>query len=228
MRVALLQTMYDEHENVLNNIKRVTSVYKDAVCLVTHSFDKHTDTLDEIKQHSFYEALSNLAGTVERLQLAAHAVSRNYSNLFQRLYETSIPIDIVVALMGDTKITDPVSIERRYTEMLECGYKLYACQAKGQYFYSEDMFLTRHQTENVVDFMPQLFFVEGSFALTSKVFSSIPVVNAYTTEQCLGDAFLKHASLSDVGRLNKDATCWLDYRDGVLWQVLTNGAPGRS
>jgi len=194
---------------------------------VTHSFDRNSETLEVIKNRSKYKALKNLVGDVERLKLPAYAVTRNYSDLFSNLYASRENVDLVVALMGDTKIVDAKSFERRFNEMMEHNYKLYACQAKTQVFWSSDKTLDRVQTDDLADFMPQLFFVDGHFTKTTRVFCNVPITNEYTTEQCLGDAFLQQAQLSDIGRLNKEPTYWKDYQDGIIWQALTNGAPGR-
>lgn len=227
MKLAVLQTMYDEHDNVLNNMLEVMSRYKDPLFFVTHSFERNSDALEKIKRASYYNALPNLGGTMDRMKLPAHAVSRNYSDLFRRLYEVNKEVDLIVALPGDTKITDAGSFWRRYEEMQQRGYKLYACQAKGQVFWSNDKILNRVQTDDVADFMPHLFFVDGKFAFRSRVFSEIPVINEYTTEHCLSEAFLKCADLKDIGRLNPVAINWLSYTDGVVWQIMSNGEPGR-
>ena len=227
MKIAVLHTMYDEHENVLENIHRISEKYKDAIFLVTHSFDKDSSHLNEIKNNSYYNELSNLGETLERIKIPANAISRNYSDLFKRLYEINTKVDIIVALTGDTKITNPIVFEKRYNEMKKNNYKLYVCQAKSQVFWSKNRILDRLQVDTTADFMPQLFFVDGDFAFRSKVFADISVVNDYTSEQCLGNEFLLHASLEDAGRLNKDPNNWLSYTDGVVWQSLTNGQPGR-
>lgn len=227
MRVALLQTMYDEHENVFNNIKETSSIYRDAVCLVTHSFDKESSILGQIKLNSYYNSLQNLGNSLERLKIPAYSISRNYADLFNRLYLLNYNVDLIVALTGDTKLTDVNSFTRRYDEMKKHNYKLYACQAKEQVFWTKDKTLTRFQTKNIADFMPQLFFVDGSFAIETKVFSKIKITNEYTSEQCLSDAFLIDGEFNDIGRLNKEKSNWADYTDGVIWQCLTNGRPGR-
>lgn len=227
MKLAILQTMYDEHENVFNNILKITNEYKDSVFFVTHSFDVPSALLEKIKQISYYQQLSNLGVSVEKLKLPANAISRNYADLFSRLYKLNEKVDMVVALTGDTKITDAKSFGRRYNEMKKNNYKIYTCQAKGQVFWSKNKILDRLQTDITVDFMPQLFFVDGVFAFKSKIFADIPVVNEYTSEQCLGDVLLNHVALNDIGRLNKIPEYWPSYKDGVVWQCMTNGEPGR-
>jgi hypothetical protein len=205
----------------------ISSKCRESIFFVTHSFERDSSQLARIKQLSYYNALPNLGDSIERLRLPANAVSRNYSDLFRRLYEVNEVVDLVVALTGDTKIIDAGSFGRRFEEMQKNNYKLYACQAKGQYFWAKDKILSRLQTDGVADFMPQLFFVDGKFAFKTKIFSYIPVVNEYTSEQCLSEAFLEHAGLDGVGRLNNQSTNWMSYTDGVVWQVMTGGRPGR-
>jgi hypothetical protein len=227
MKIAILQTMYDEHLNVLSNIHEVSSKYSESWFFVTHSFDSESAVLDQIKYLSFYESLINLGNSVSRSKLPANAISRNYSNLFTRFYKSNLDVDLIVALTGDTKLVDAKSFERRYIEMQDNHYDISVCQAKEQIFWSSLGVLDRLQDSNVPDFMPQLFFVDGKFAFKSKIFSNIKVVNEYTSEQCLGEEFLKHSDLSKLGRLNNDPINWLSYMDGVVWQALTNGKPGR-
>jgi len=227
MKLAILQTMYDEHDNVLNNILEVKNKYKDSIFFVTHSFETSSKVLEKIKQVSYYNSLPNLGGTMDSLKLPANAIARNYSDLFKRLYKLNEKVDMIVALTGDTKIVNANVFEKRYDELKRNNYKIYVCQAKNQIFWSKDKVLNRTQTNRIADFMPQLFFVDSIFAFKSKVFENIPVVNEYTSEQCLGDEFLRHASLNDIGRLNRDPINWLSYTDGVIWQYLTNGRPGR-
>ena len=226
MRIAVLQTMYDEHKNVLENIGKIKKTYPDSIFLVTHSFDKESSYLNGIQQTSHYKSLSNLESTLDKYKFPAYVITRNYSDLFKRFYELNTLVDMVVALTGDTKIVDVSSFERRYLEMRN-KYDIYTCQAKGQYFWSSDKELTRLQSEGIADFMPQLFFVNGVFADKTKVFNNISITNEYTSEQCLGDSFLKYSNISRLGRLNNDSNNWLSYTDGVIWQCMTDGRPGR-
>ena len=78
----------------------------------------------------------------------------------------------------------------------------------------------RLQHENITDFMPQLFFLDGSL-IESGAFTNIKITNKFTSEQCLGDELMKRVPFAtNVGLLNSAARRnAYSYSDGVKYHV---------
>jgi hypothetical protein len=77
---------------------------------------------------------------------------------------------------------------------------------------------TRLQHDMITDIMPQLFIMDGKFALETKCFQNIEIVNNYCSEQCLGDEVLKYVKTPAEfhKRIGKLGIKGFDYNDGVI------------
>ncbi len=224
--------MYDEHNLVNDNIEAISELYPRSRHYISHSFDKVSPQLLSIISKGVYICHDNLATKFQDDEVATRSMCRNLETAFTKLYNletgSETRADLIVALTGDTKIYDASFISRCWKAIEESNLDLLVCQAKGQYFWTDHRILSRLQTEHVHDFEPCLFLVKGSFGFSKRVFSSIPVSNRFTVEQCLGDAYLANVSDIRYGRLNPDPRNWMSFSDGVKFQYLTNGKAGRA
>ena len=216
---AFICSMHNEHGNVLSSLGSVVKNFTDAFTIVIHSFDKYTPELKEIIAVSdIYVKLSDLSRQYDRYAYPSFAISRNYSIAFQELYGLAKDLKYVVCFTGDTLVTDASNFDRMHDSLR--GRVAAVSQSVGQDFHAPDSDPLhgkcggRFQEEDTTDFACSLFMLDGTFALGSKVFKSIPVTNRYTTEQILGDAL---------------ASCFMD-REDFKKQVmrLNENNPGYS
>ncbi len=214
-------TMFGEAGTVNQTIKNIRAKISDAMIIVVRS-----ENVSVLDGHDKEIVLPNLALTTKRYEIAARAITRNYSAGFAECYKTiktGDSLEYVIAITGDTLVTDPLNFYRRYCEMCSSGKVLACSQAIGQNFHSTDSDPEngkcggRFQFDGISDFMPQMFIVDGTFALVSRAFSDIELTNPYTSEQCLGDEFVKHIRGPFKERAMILAQNAYQYSDGVKY-----------
>jgi hypothetical protein len=98
------------------------------------------------------------------------------------------------------------------------GRRVLICsQAIGQKFHAADGTLEgRPQHPGISDFMPQFWIVLGHWQKSTGAFTDIEVTNEWTTEQCLGDEFVKRRGNFDAYVISNDA---YGYSDGISYQT---------
>lgn len=215
--ISVLISMFDEEWTVNQSIKNIRRVFADA-----HVFVVQSESGARVEGADDTALQQNLAGTVKRYELAARALCRNFSIAFQNAKPES---EFIVALTGDTYVKDPTNFLRRYGEMQRGGKVLACSQAIGQNFHSVDSDPAagrcggRIQHYGISDFMPQFWMVEGNFARQTQAFRNIVVTNPFTSEQCLGDEFMRHVK----GPFRNNALVVSDnayqYKDGIKYHI---------
>lgn len=215
--------MYNEFNTVQESVNNIKNVYPDSNIFVVQSND---ETGRIISKMDSFIILENLAKKIKPYKLAAHAISRNYSALFNIMYDTKTEYDVIVALTGDTLVADPGHFLQIYNIMTINNKNLSCSQAIGQNFHAADSDPEngrcggRIQYSGISDFMPQFFMVDGKFSRQTKVFSDIQVTNPHSSEQCLGDNFMKHINrgefLDNAYIISPNA---YEYSQGIVYQV---------
>lgn len=194
MSVAFCITMYDESDTVQQNIDIIRNNNEDDVTIIVQS----DSGLQVTSMDSFY-ILPNLGNIIDKYKVAANAVTRNYSCAFNEIYNYHNDIDYIVALTGDTLISDIGCFDKLYKQMISENKIACVSQAINQDFHAHDskppeICGGRLQHDGISDFMPQFFMIDGSFAYDTKVFSTINITNEYCSEQCLGDELMNHVT----------------------------------
>ena len=226
--LAIAITVYDEHKVALESLENIKKYCDEQNIRLTISI-AHSDSGVETEEMSkirsmanSYRLLPNLGGTCPSEELGSLCICRNYSAAFSNLLGQKY--DLIVAFTGDTLIQDVSNFTRRFEEMKKNSWKALVARAIGQKFHGEDgnrniIKEGRLQHENITDFMPQLFFLDGSL-LESGAFTNIEITNKFTSEQCLGDELMKKVSLANVGLLNRaERTKAYSYADGIKYHV---------
>lgn len=237
MKLGVAITMYDEYEQVLDTIKNIKLNFKECFIVVVQSECELTnETLDDIKILSDeFIILPDLSKTVTRFELPARAICRNLSAGFSALYHTCIEFDIIVALTGDTLITDSNSFLRRFTDMIRNKWIGMVSQALGQDFHAAHIEHNggRYQDANSTDFACCFFILDGRVCISAKAFADIVVTNRWTSEQCLGDEIVRVIGgnamdfRKKVGILNHEQPyVAYAYNDGLTYHAKT-GSPSR-
>jgi len=193
-KVAFLITMFNEFNMVQKTVDAIHASYPSSKIFIIQSDDGSKKTILNVDS---FQVLENLLPLMERHKVSAYSISRNYSQLFRAAYDQGDDYLFLTALTGDTLLTDPTMASRVLHRMKE-SKKIIACsQALDQDFHAatsnpeKGLCGGRFQYDGISDFMPQFFMVDGSFANKSRIFSDIEITNAYTSEQCLGDEFMK-------------------------------------
>lgn len=192
--VAFIITMFNEFGTVQKTVDAIHNSYQSPKIFIVQSDDGSKKTINNVNS---FRILENLLPLMERHKIPAHALSRNYSQLFRTVYDSNETYSFIAALTGDTLLTDPTMAYRIYNRMKDIKKILACSQAISQDFHAatsnpgEGICGGRYQYDGISDFMPQFFMVDGTFANKCRIFSDIEITNSYTTEQCLGDEFMK-------------------------------------
>lgn len=211
-------TMYNENNTVQMNINTIRNKYKDNVSIIVIQ----SKSIVSINNADIYIILPNFSNKIEHHKLPAYAITRNYSSAFTEVYKNYIDINYIIAITGDTLISNIECLDILYSKMIKSSKVMCVSQAIGQDFHSansnpQNVCGGRYQYDGISDFMPQFFMVEGNFANKTKVFSNIEITNEYCSEQCLGDELFKYIREpfdKDVLILAKNA---YDYNDGIIY-----------
>ena len=215
--LGLLITMHDEVDQVDETLSRVGPRLVQSLVVRSGS-----EPLPKTNPSRF-ELLPDLGGVLSKWELPAASVTRNYEALFKMAAGTD-GVDWWVAITGDTVLLHEYGLERAVADADGKGCVLAACCAYGQEFHRADLTLEeleagggggRKQRAGTSDFMPQLFMVKGE-AVRAGLFSEIPITNKWTTEQCLGDAFVAWAGEDWRARRHLYAVKAASYSDGVV------------
>lgn len=223
MNFVFLITMYKEYDVVNYSVQNIRKSFPNALIYVVQS---NKDSKKVIENVDKFDALSDLSLSYRHHKLAAHAISRNYSHLFTKAIENGCADKVIVAITGDTLITDP-TVALKLNNELKRQNKILACsQAIGQNFHAVDSDPEngrcggRYQFDGISDFMPQFFVLDGRFVAENRAFSTIAVINEFTSEQCLGDEFMKYVKGSFKDNALIIAKNAYDFSDGVLYNQL--------
>jgi len=222
-KVGFCITMYDEYNTVYKSLQAIKNYYGDRVHGVV--VKSSCNGMDTVPDNPFpMIVLPNLGSLVRRDKLPAYTLSRNYGVGFSHLHTSGWVFDYIVALCGDTLVTDPSNFDRRYADMRNMNKLACVSQAIGQNFHSPDSDPIngkcggRYQADGITDIMPQFFMLDGRAFCKTKAFATIPVVNEFTSEHCLGNELVRMVGdfKKNVLVLAKNA---YDYNDGIRYQV---------
>ena len=230
-------TFHAEQDLVLRSVQEINKKLNPNYICCVHSHNKTTPILEQIIQLSdSYLKLSNLGKQYPKHELHAQCICRNYSIGFSNVYKNVPEIEYIVALTGDTLVTNAMNFEHRYQEMkrnktvarVATSGIVNFLSANSDPAKGKQIFYT--QSTNRTNFFPQLFIVDGEFAQKTKVFSNIEVTNKFTSEECLGSELLKHIDKNNyskyVAKLNTHTSRPYGYADGVKYHARTGGPGG--
>jgi len=241
MKLGIVITMYDEHRLVLQSMKNIRSVYSDSTFVVIQSNDGlgETEELKEIKMlATYYELKEDLSKKYSEHEYPARSICRNLSTGYTAIYETGKSFDIITSFTGDTLITDATFLERLQSKMNSRGWIAMVSQPIANQMHEEyedgtlDAWARRVNEVGDTDTTCSLIVLNGTFALVSKVFSNIQLINRYCSEQCLGKE-LDNCNSKDfhqvVGRLNDYfLNNPYSFNDGVVYHAEQGGPAGRN
>jgi len=195
MELGLIISMYDEIVQVKETIQSIKKSGCKIVIIQSDPGDK--EKILEGWLSDEYLVLPDLAGSREEYQkmvekfkkgdplpIAPFAVTRNFSKGFSLIKKYDV--DYVVAIEGDTKITNFIGIFKIIEKMKKTKKIVSYTRTIGYTLHDENGKLERFQDKHTTDIMPQFFIVDNN-AIRQGLFCDMKVTNPYTSEVCLGD-----------------------------------------
>tara|TARA_B110000438_G_scaffold143136_1_gene138033 strand:+ start:4106 stop:4873 length:768 start_codon:yes stop_codon:yes gene_type:complete len=205
MKIGFIISMYDEIDIVKNTVNILKQ--NDCPIIVIQSDPQQLQKLLEPNQVDFYQKLSDLAGSKDEYleerndknskaaTTPVKAITRNFKFGFNS--SKSFDIDWWVVILGDVSISNIKGIKQIIQEMIQKKKLIGITRAVGQIFKDNSNRLTRIQKDNTTDFMPQ-FLIVNSYLISKGLFSTIPITNPYTSEQCLGDEVSRYCLENNI------------------------------
>lgn len=233
MNIAFIFSMYDEHDLIKQSISNIKTEFKNAKIYIIQSDDGSSKIPEDLE---YFCKLPNLAAKYDRLIYPAMSICRNFSHGFSKVYADTLELDLIIALTGDTLIYDVRNFVKSIVNLMIDDKFLLISKAIGQNFHSQDntgniIVEARNQTLEILDFACCLFVLNAKFAQEYELFSNIPVVNKYCSEQCLGDSLLNSIGIElyhKHTRLLNESNIYDAYyfNNGIKYHAK-NGRPGR-
>lgn len=192
LKIGFIISMYDEIEQVSKNIEVIKK--ENGTVIVIQSDPKNSAKLLDKTHVDYYELLPDLAGSKEQYvnersvakgsTIPSRAITRNYSHAFN--YSKNFDVDWWISILGDVSISNLNGIKNLIRKMIKYEKSIGVTRAIGQTFYDNNEQLTRFQSKDISDFMPQFFIVKADLVRNS-LFNDIKITNRFASEQCLGD-----------------------------------------
>lgn len=203
MKIGFIISMYDEIEDVSNNIEFLKKENCPIIVIQSHP-PKEYLILDKTKV-DHYELLPDLAGSKENYMsewktqrekggkittVPARALARNFSHGFTA--SRNFDVDWWVAILGDMKVTNLIGIKKIIQKMENLDKYVGVTRGVGLKFPNEEgMIYNRIQRDDTTDFFPQ-FFLASSKLVKNGLYNDIKITNPYGSEIVLGDNLLQY------------------------------------
>lgn len=211
MKLGFVISMYDE----IDIVKETLLHLRDFGCItiVIQSDPGDKKFVLESNLCDKYEMMSDISGSRQNYEkvvkektegkgemIGPIALTRNFNRAFTMI--KNLDVEYVIALTGDTKITNLDGILKIIEEMKKQKKIVAGTRTIGYTQYDEFGKFARFQHRNIADIMPQ-FFITKIDSVRSGLFCDTKRTNKYTTEQCFGDEIIHYCKENDFIFLDK-------------------------
>ena len=198
--------MYDEIDIVKETILNLRK-YNSKIIVIQSDPGNQKMVLDESLCDK-YEKMSDVAGGREKYikvieerkegrgeLIGPIALTRNFSKGFTLIQ--NFDVDYVVAITGDTKITNLKGISKIIKKMKKNNKVVGGTRSIGYTMCDEFEKFTQFQHRNITNIMPQ-FFLSNIDSIRNGLFCNTKRTNKYTTEQCFGDEIVRYCKENNM------------------------------
>ena len=199
MKLGFIISMYDEIDNVNETILNLRK-YDSQIVVIQSDPGIQKLFLDESICDK-YEKMSDIAGGREKYSkmmeektaekgemIGPIALTRNFNRGFNLIQD--FDIDYVIAITGDTKITNLKGIAK-IIEKMRNDNKIVGCtRSIGYTMVDENQKSVQFQHRKILNIMPQFFIAEIN-SVRNGLFCNTERTNRYNTEQCFGDEIIR-------------------------------------
>jgi hypothetical protein len=195
MKIGIIISMYDEIDIVKETISNLKNKNTKVVVIQSDPGNKKIELDESICDK--YEKMSDVSGGRDKYAkiieekkegkgeiIGPIALTRNFSRGFSLIRD--FDIDYVIAITGDTKITNLKGITKIIEKMKKDNKIIGGTRTIGFTMYDEFGKFTQFQHRKITNIMPQ-FFLADINSVRKGLFCSIKKTNKFTTEQCFGD-----------------------------------------
>ena len=206
MKIGFVISMYDESDIVKETILNLRKCNSKIIVIQSDPGNEKM-ILDESLCDK-YEKMSDVAGGREEYVKVVEekkegkgeiigpiALTRNFSRGFTLIRD--FDVDYVVAITGDTKITNLKGISKIIKKMKRGNKIVGGTRTIGYTMYDEFGKFTQFQHRNITNIMPQ-FFIANIVSIRNGLFCNTKRTNKYTTEQCFGDEISRYCRENNV------------------------------
>jgi len=211
MKIGFIISMYDEIDIVKQTILNLKKFNSKIIVIQSDPGDQKLN-LDESLCDK-YEKMSDIAGGREKYEkmieegkkerkgemIGPIALTRNFSRGFTLIQ--NFDVDFVIAITGDTKITNLNGISKIIQKMKNDKKIVAGTRSIGYTMFNELGEFTQFQSRNITNIMPQFFIVDKN-SVVKGLFVNSKKTNKYNTEQCFGDEIVRYAKEKNMSFFN--------------------------
>lgn len=211
MKLGFVISMYDEIDVVKETLLNLRKLGCSTVVIQSDPGDKQF-VLDSTLCDE-YEIMPDVSGSRQNYEkivkektegkgemIGPIALTRNFNRAF--ILMKNFDVDYIVAITGDTKITNLNGISKIIKKMKMQKKIVAGTRTIGYTQYDETGKFARFQHKNIADIMPQFFIAEID-SVRSGLFCDTKRTNKYTTEQCFGDEIIRFCKEKNFQFLKK-------------------------
>ena len=206
MKIGFVISMYDEIDIVKETILNLRK-HNSKIIVIQSDPGNEKMVLDESLCEK-YEKMPDIAGGREEYakvieekkegmgeMIGPIALTRNFNRGFTLIRD--FDVDYVVAITGDTKITNLNGISKIIEKMKRSKKIIGGTRSIGYIMYDEFGKFTQFQHRNITNIMPQ-FVIVNIDSVRKGLFCNTIRTNKYTTEQCFGDEIARYCKENNM------------------------------
>ncbi len=206
MKLGFIISMYDEIDVVKETITNLRKY--DCKIIVIQSDPGNKEMILDKSICEKYEKMPDIAGSREEYakiieekkegkgeMIGPIALTRNFNKGFTIIRD--FDIDYVIAITGDTKITNLKGIKKIIKKMENNNKIVGGTRTIGFTMYDEFGKFTQFQHRNITNIMPQ-FFLANIDSVRNGLFCNTERTNKFTTEQCFGDEIKRFCKENNI------------------------------
>jgi len=206
MKIGFVISMYDEIDIVKETIQNLRNF--DSKIIVIQSDPGNQKIILDESLCDKYEKMSDIAGGREKYTkvieerkegkgelIGPIALTRNFNRGFSLIRD--LDVDYVVAITGDTEITNLKGISKIIEKMKSENKVAGGTRSIGYTMCDEFENFTQFQHRNITNIMPQ-FFLANIESVRRGLFCNTKRTNKYTTEQCFGDEIARYCKENNM------------------------------
>lgn len=211
MKLGFVISMYDEIDIVKKTIQNL-KISNSKIVIIQSDPGNNAMILDDSLCDK-YEKMTDLAGGREKYEkmieegkkegkgemIGPIALTRNFSRGFSLIQ--NFDVDFVIAITGDTKITNLNGISKVIQKMKKDKKIVAGTRSIGYTMFNELGEFTQFQSRNITNIMPQFFIVDKNSVMKG-LFVNNKRTNKYNTEQCFGDEIVRYCKEKDLRFFN--------------------------
>ena len=188
MKIGVIISMYEEYENILENIKTIKN--NNFPIILIQSKPKDPNKIIDSTQVDYYKMFPDITGTGnlftgDAAKTISHPLGRNLCHGFKTA--KSFDVDWWIVILGDVKIINFGGIKKIINKMKSKSKTLGITREVGLTFTNKFGKSGKVEKSDTHNFVPTFFIIDAKL-VEKGIFQEIEIVNPFAMEECMGIA----------------------------------------